>query len=206
MSKSDRARKRATERAVKVAPVGLPGLAPVPRKQGNGRTYRSPAARDPQAEMLKARCRRWGKPTSHWREMRDPWWGCEAGGAMALAVANLAERKLLWDAINWTRSTMTAFDAAMGAPRRHAQCLKLLLPVEEMSADSTTPQPDDRTDEERQDDAVARYQLLGELSGRAGPAAQDEALRVIVDDAKPRDVAAMVVVLSHISVWLQGKR
>ncbi|MFE3839463.1 hypothetical protein [Pseudogemmobacter sonorensis] len=180
-------------------PPGVPALKPVPRKQPNGRTYREPAQRDPQADMLKARCRRWGSSQRDWRDMRDPWWGCEAGGAMAKAAPRHDDRTRLWGAICHMRKVVAAFDAVMGAPRRHAQCLRLLLPIEAMEADASSPAPDDRSDEQKQDDAVMAYQWLGEWLGRAGPAAQSEAERVVLDDQRPADVGLLLSALHHIS-------
>ena len=180
-------------------------LQPIARKQGNGRTHRPQEARDPQAEMLKARCRRWGMPTSKWREMRDPWWGCEAGGAMALVTPKLAERKALWDAICFMRRAAIAFDRVIGAPQRHAQCLRLLLPIPPTETDGDAPAPDLRTDEQREDAAVRAMQWMQELLGRAGPHARAEAEAAVLDDRKPRDVEAMIVGLRHISYGVDPK-
>lgn len=207
MSKADRAKKRAKSKAqvAKVAPIGLPPIPQIPKREGNGRTSRAAVPRDPHVEMLKARCRRWGIPSSRKDEMRDPWWGCEAGGAMAKATTRLDERKALWDAICWMRRTVIAFDRAIGAPNRHAQCLRLMLPNEAMEATGDDPAPDDRTDEEKEDDAVRGYQWLGELSARAGQAAQSEAYRVVLDDQRARDVAALLSVLRQISLGIDPR-
>ena len=174
-------------------------LAPIPRRERNGRASRGGISRDPQVEMLKARCRRWGYPASKWREMRDPWWGCEAGGAMAKAVPKLEDRKALWDAICYMRRAAVAFDAVIGAPQRHAQCLRLLLPTEKIEVDGETPESDDRTDEEREDDAVRAIQWVQELTGRAGPDAAGEAMRAVLDDQRPRDVVAVIKALRQVS-------
>lgn len=198
---ADKIRAKRTQAALRAA---LPELAPVARKQGNGRTYRNPIQRNPQAEMLKARCRRWSIPSSKWRDMRDPWWGCEAGGAMALAVPDRHDRLVLWDAICHMRRVITAFDRVIGAPSRHAQCLRLLLPLDELSADASSPPLDERTDEERQDAAVRDLQWLEEWMGRAGEAAQLEACRVVWDDQPARNVEAMLRALWNISDGICG--
>lgn len=187
------------------APAGC-GLAEVPRREGNGRESRAGLARDPHVETLKARCRRWGVPARDWRDMRDPWWGCEAGGAMAKATPRRDDRLKLWDAICHMRRVVTAFDRVMGAPNRHAQSLRLMLPIEEMHADATTPPMDERTDAEKEDDAVRALQWLEEWMGRAGVAAKAEAERVVLDDQRPADVAAMLSALHHISDGISGKR
>lgn len=202
MSKADRQRKRDKAKADWKAGVQL---APVLKREGNGRTSRAGVTRDPQADMLKARCRRWGFKASKWREMRDPWWGCEAGGNMALTVTSIEERKALWDAICYMRRASVAFDAVIGAPSRHAQVLRLLLPTEAMEVDAETPAPDERTDEERQDDAVRGMMWVQELTGRAGREAAAEAERVVLDDQRPRDVAAMLSALRQISYGVDPK-
>ena len=180
-------------------------LRPVKRREGNGRASRAGISRDPQAEMLKARCRRWGVSQSKWREMRDPWWGCEAGGAMALATPRLDERKAYWDAICYMRRAAVAFDAVIGAPNRHAQVLRLLVPSEAMEANAETPEADERTDEERQDDAVRAMHWVEELTGRAGADAAGEASRAVLDDQRPRDVGAMLSALRQISYGVDPK-
>ncbi|MFT4149211.1 MAG: hypothetical protein QM656_03365 [Paracoccaceae bacterium] len=198
-SKGSKAARRRARNEASVINGALPVLAEVPRREGNGRVRRSATNRDPMTESLKARCRRWGLPRAMFREMRDPWWGCEAGGAMALAIAARNDRAALWDAICHTRRVVVAFDRAMGAPARHPQCLRLLLPVDSLSADASTPAPDDRTDIEREDDAVRELQSLQEWLGRAGAAAREEVERVVCDDRPCRNPQALVAALWH--VW-----
>lgn len=124
---------------------------------------------------------------------------------MALATPRLDERKAYWDAICFMRRAAVAFDAVIGAPNRHAQVLRLLVPSEAMEANAETPAIDERTDEQRQDDAVRAMQWVQELAGRAGADAAREASRVVLDDQKARDVGAMLSVLRQISYGIDPK-
>ena len=206
-SKAAKRRANAARRAqmeAAAAKAGLPVLAAGPRREKDGHAYRPPETRDPMVESLKSRCRQLGIPTSKWREMRDPWWGCEAGRAMAKVTADRQDRALLWDAICHMRRVIVAYDRVIGAPSRHAQCLRLLLPLDELHADSTTPPRDDRTDEQRQDDAVRHLQWLEEWLGRAGPVSAMEARRVVWDDDKPRSIEALILGLWAVSDGICG--
>ncbi|MCB5411795.1 hypothetical protein [Pseudogemmobacter faecipullorum] len=207
MSKTDRAKKRAAEKASRVtaAPVVALAATPRPAKRGKARMREIRVEQDPQKAMLKARARRWGKPEGQWREMRDPWWGCEAGGAMASVIPSHKDRQEYWEAIQHVRAAIIAFDRAIGAPNRHAQCLRLLLPLEELSADSTTPPADRRSDEEKQDQAVLGMQVIEERIGRSGPGPMAEVMRVVVDDHRARDPAAMVLALGHVVDLRRGR-
>lgn len=195
---------RRAQMAEAAAKIGLPALQHARLRQPNAQPYRAPETRDPMVDSLKARCRQLGIPTSKWRQMRDPWWGCEAGRAMAKVTPDQKDRALLWDAICHMRRVIVAYDRVIGAPSRHAQCLRLLLPLEELRADSATPPIDDRTDEQRQDDAVRNLQWLEEWLGRAGPMPTLEASRVVWDDVPARNVEALMRAMWAVSDGICG--
>ena len=195
---SSKAEKRRNKKAAQVS-HGLPALAPITRKQPNGRTRRAIKQRDPMAETLRARASRWGLSST--RGLDAPWWGCEAGGAMAQATPDHRERERLWQAICTIRRVIATFDSAIGAPNRHAQSLRILLPSEEFSLDGSAPK-DTRTDQEREDAAVKAYQWLGEILGRSGMEA--ETLRVVVDDQAPRDIPALLRGLEFVAEGNSG--
>lgn len=203
MGKGDRKTK-----ARRNKPPMLPGVAPVPRKQPNGRTRRTVQDRDTTMEALKARCRQMGMATTdeNLREARAPWYGCNAGRVIGQRVTNEAERAELWDAICVMRKITASYDAALGAPRRHATCLRLLAPVEEMSADASTPAKDDRTDEEKQRHAVSRWAMMQGWLGYTDAKARSEALRVVLDDAAVSDPLGLLMALRCVSEGLTGKR
>lgn len=199
--------KRRNTRGQKENPLGLPEIVspavPKPHRGSNGRF--SEQTGDQVA--LKARCRHRGISASqaNLRDSRSPWWGCCAGRAMAGAVDNHAERLELWDAIQHMRRVVTAYDAAIGAPRRHAVCLRLLAPVEEMAADASTLPVDERTPEERQRQAVSAYMLLEGWLGRTDKAAMGEAKRVVLDDGEARDVPGLLSALRCVVDGMQGR-
>lgn len=112
----------------------------------------------------------------------------------------------MWDAIQHMRRVVTAYDAAIGAPRRHAVCLRLLVPIEEMAADASTPPLDERTPEERQRQSVASYMLLEGWLGRTDKAAMGEAKRVVWDDGEARDVLGLLSALRCVVDGMNGRR
>ena len=118
---------------------------------------------------------------------------------MALAIQPLDERWACWGAICYMRRAVAVYDTVIGAPSRHAQVLWLPFPSEAMEANSETPPPDARTEEKRQNDAVKTMPCMPEMIGRAGPEAAAEVTRLVLDDQRPRDVAAMLAALRQIS-------
>src|ERR1051325_1018076 len=181
-SQAEKRRKKQHARAIK-ATAGF-DLAPVPRREDNGRPTRQGIARDPSIETLLVRCRQMGKePTrAAIRGMRAPWNGCNAGQAMARAVQGEHERLELWGAITHMRTVQASYDAAIGAPHRHAVCLRLLLPLEALEADATTPPKDERSDDERQRDAVNALMKMEGWLGYTDSAAASQAKRSVIDD------------------------
>jgi hypothetical protein len=203
--------KGARRRAKKANGAGgldLPGLAPVTRRQPNGQRRRTVEDRDASVQALKVRCRLAGLPetAAGLREARAPWLGCRAGRAMAAAVTDHEERAQLWDAIQHLRRVQVAHDRAIGAPTRHARCLRLLVPVEAMSADAATPPVDERSDEERQRDATRALMRVEGWLGYTDKRARSEVLRVVVDDGEVRDVAGLLSALLCLSDGLKGRR
>lgn len=195
-------------RRKKAADAGLPEVAPVPKKQPSGRRRRGVRDRDAARDALEARCRQMGiEPTQeNIRDIRAPWWGCNAGRAMAGVVSDHSERAGLWDAICHMRRVQVAFDAAIGAPRRHAQCLRLLLPVERMEATAETPALDDRTPEDRQRHATAALMQVDGWLGWTDSAAASQCRRVVLDDARVTDAEGLVSALRCVSDGLSGRQ
>ena len=203
--------KGARRRAKKAAQTGgldLPGLAPVQRRERNGRARREIRDRDPARQALEVRCRQAGVAVSSasLREMRAPWLGCSAGRAMAARVTDHEERGELWDAIQQMRRGQRAYDAAIGAPFRHARGLQLLVPQEALEADADTPPVDERSDEEKQRDATAARMRLEGWLGYTDKAARSEALSVVLDDVAPGDVEGLLSALRCVSDGLRSRR
>lgn len=189
--------KAARRRAKKQSAASIYDVPQIAPREDSGRPSRAGEARAADALALAARCKRRGvEPTAKaLRESRAQWWGCNAGAAMATAVTAEAERQDLWDAIQHMRQTVAAYDRAIGAPHRHAACLRLLAPQEAMEADAASPAPDQRDDAQKQRDAVSAWMRLHGWLGYTDKSAASEAWRVVVDDEKPRDVPGMLAAL-----------
>lgn len=192
-----KARKRAGETAENVVP-----LAPVPRRQPNGQKRRTPQEADASRQQLDVRAAQAGlhKAVARGeigmaeaiREVRAPWYGCVAGRAMAAAESGEQARRDLWDAICHIRRVWADYGRAIGAPPRHAQCLRLLLPVDEMHADAASPPADLRTADERYRQAIAAMMQCEGWLGRTDSAAASQCKRAVLDDVPVRDVDGLM--------------
>lgn len=139
------------------------------------------------------------------RNVRAPWWGCHAGRVIAEASMSEDERAALWDAICSMRRIVTAHDIAIGVPRRHAVCLRLLAPVDELSADAETPPKDERSEEEKARAATRNLMQLEGWLGYTDKRAASEAKRVVVDDMSCLDPDGLLSALRCVSDGLKGK-
>ncbi|MDO5644019.1 MAG: hypothetical protein Q4G26_16715, partial [Paracoccus sp. (in: a-proteobacteria)] len=139
------------------------------------------------------------------RDMRAPWYGCNAGRAMAAQVSADFERADLWSAICHIRATQIAYDRAIGAPNRHAQCLRLLAPVDALHADATSPPLDMRTDDERKRQAVTAWRIVERWMMASGVAA-GECRRVVIDDQRCRDPRKVVRALYCVVDGIKGRK
>lgn len=137
------------------------------------------------------------------RDLRAPWHGCNAGRAMADNTPE-GERQRLWSAICHIRKVWTDFDRAIGAPRRHAVCLRLMAPTEALAADSASPPLDLRTDEEKSRDAIKTMRKLQGWLRQAGAAA-GMCVGVVVDDERCRHPQQLVAVLKVIAKGIDGR-
>ena len=155
-------------------------LAPVAGRQPSGRRASEPADR----LALDARARHLGLTltvTEALREARAPWWGCLAGRQMAEDVRDEEGRQAFWRAICHMRRVQAAYDASLGAPRRHAACLAVLTPVRALSADAASPAPDLRPEEERVAAAARAWEEM-EVCLLSAPASSRAAARALVLD------------------------
>lgn len=194
-------RRRAMEDA---AMKGLPDLAPVKsRKRGKARMielHGNPSL-DESLPALRSRCQRAGiVPTeAAMREARNLWMGCEAGRIMCQAVKAHDERSRLWDAMQRIRRVYAAYDRAMGAPLRHAQSLRVMLPVDEMQTDASAPAPDLRDDQQHHDDAMRAWARLQQEMGRYGRYAALVTERCVVDNQPCNQPEAMMLVVRNVA-------
>lgn len=136
------------------------------------------------------------------RDLRAPWHGCNAGRAMADSVPE-KDRQRLWGAICHIRKVWTDFDRAIGAPRRHAVCLRLMAPSDPLEADAATPAADLRTDEEKNRQARRAMKTLQGWLRQAGTAA-GMCVAVVVDDEECRSPAQLVSALKVVARGIDG--
>ncbi|MBE9635766.1 hypothetical protein IQ782_02820 [Salipiger pacificus] len=199
---------KGARRRAKKNSLGLPELAGGKTRQPDGRLRPTVDRQDPARLALEVRCRHAGLEVTraNLREVRAQWCGCAAGRAMASAVTDNDERARLWDAIQHMRRVQVSYDRAIGAPGRHAKCLRLLVPIEALSADAETPPLDERTDEEKLRDANRALMQLEGWLGYTDKTARSEAKRVIVDDSEARDIAGLLSALLCIADGLAGRR
>jgi hypothetical protein len=183
-------------------------LAPIPEREKSGRTYRAREQRDPAIETLKTRCRHMGKPitNANLREVQAPWWGCYAGRVIGDTMLAEHERQDLWAAVTHMRKVITAYDAVIGAPRRHAVCLRLLAPASALEADASSPAPDDRDPETKQRRATAALMTLETWLGQGDKVAAGMAKRVVWDDQTCPDPVGLIEALRDVSHGLRGKK
>lgn len=200
-TKAQKRRRRRQRKAEEHALTRDPyAIAPVPRKGADGRKVRERDSADRMPLVKRASMAERPVTAETIREMRAPWYGCHAGRA----VAGHSDVDRLWGAICHIRRTIAAYDRAIGAPNRHAQCLRLLVPIDAMQADAASPPIDVRTDEEKYRQAIAAWaRLKGWLSGVDYPAAS-HCIAAVVDDQPVIDSDGLIAALSVVADGMDG--
>ena len=207
-TKTEKRRRRRARKAEEHLLVHDPfALAEVPRREPNGKPSRAEKAGADRPALIK-RASMMDKPITDAtiRDMRAPWYGCNAGRAIAAWSDHDHERERLWQAVCHMRRTVAAYDRAIGAPNRHAQCMRLLVPLEAMQADASSPPLDDRTPEEKQRQAVTAWTQMHGWLTYADRIAAGEALRVVIDDGEVKDQRGLMSALFCVYEGLQGGR
>lgn len=200
-----KAKRRARKRESRV--IDPMGLAPVPRKQPNGRTHRTTEDRDAATEALQARCRQAGKQATPeaMRDMRAPWWGCQAGVIIGNAELTHDQRLTLWDAAQHMRRVWASYYRAIGIAGRYPKCMSILAPPDRLEADAASPPLDTRTDEERQRSAVSAMMRVDGFLGRISAIASSECKRVVLDDQQCFDAPGLLAGLRVVSEGMAGR-
>lgn len=152
----------------------------VPQRQGK----RTDIMPDAHKETLSTRARHCGQPdTPEGRKaVEGPEFGCAVGRAIIANTKDAGERADLWQAVKHMRTVWLTYDAAIGAPSRHAKCLAILAPTEAMTADASSPAPDLRTDEDRYRQAIAAYMSLCGWLCHVEGRAQSLTIRAVIDE------------------------
>ncbi len=162
---------------------------------------------DEQRGNLAKRCQALGLPPTDANliAVRSPMAACEAGRAIWRHTDDAEERRVLFDAVTHIRRVTAAYDAACGAPRRHAVCLRLLVPLDPLTISADDPPPvDDRPEAERYLAAVAARERLFAWLSHADPLARLQAWQC-VEDERVRAPAALIRALRCVAEGMQGR-
>lgn len=137
--------------------------------------------------------------------VRDPMAACEAGRAIWRYTRDPEERRTLFEAVTHVRRVTVAYDAACAAPRRHAVCLRLLLPLDPLTISADDPPPvDDRPEVERYLAAVTAWTRLHGWLMHSDPLARSQ-VWLCIEDAPVKDMPAMMRGLMCIRDGLAGR-
>lgn len=197
-------RKRRKNRAK--ARITLPGGEAVPQVQPTDPRRERPEAANKTALEMRRRLFATGTTPEDDRALLSPLWGCSVG--RLILTEPEAKRADLWNATQHARKTQAAYDRAIGAPSRHAQCLRILAPVEATRIEAASPPPDDRSVEERVRDATrAKMQVEGWIGHTDSRAVSAFRQAVINDpDGPVRDWPGVLACLQCIAEGLKGDR
>ena len=195
-------RKRRKNRAK--ASITVPGGEAVPQTQP--KDSRRGRAEDARKTALQARCRVFASADSPKDEsaFSDPRWGCSVGRLILTEPEH--RRADLWNATQHARATQLAYDRAIGAPNRHAQCLRILSPVAAFEADAASPAPDYRTAEERERQAVSTWMQVQGWIGHTDSRAISAFKQAVINDpdGQVRDWPGVLACLQCIAEGLKG--
>lgn len=193
-------------RRKKAAKITMPGGAEIPQRiEGPGRPRK--LAEDARQTALQARMRVYaGKdgPKDE-RASGEPLWGCSVGRLILSEPEH--HRPDLWNAAQHAVKTQLAYDRAIGAPNRHATCLRILSPVTAFEADATSPAPDFRTAEERERQAVSAWMQVEGWIGHTDARAVSAFKQAVINDpdGPVRDWHGVLSCLWCIAEGLKGE-
>ena len=135
---------------------------------------------------------------------KSPLAGCAVGRSLMAEKLHKDERADLWQAVCHIRRVWVAYDRAIGAPSRHAQCLRILAPVDAMTTEGATF--DDRPEEDRHRAAVGAYMAVQGWLGHVDNAARSAAIIAVVDDAGLPNWPGIMRALRCVSEGIKGQR
>ena len=193
-----RTQKRAQRRKARETTITLPGGETAPQRPTQGQRERKEPA---DMVALQARVRQTGMTQE---QAKHEMAGCAVG--RRLMLDHIEDRAALWEAVKHMRRVIVAYDRSIGAPSRHAQCLRIMLPTERMEADASSPAPDLREPEERDRAAQAAWMALKGWLSHADYAAREACTRAVVDepDEPIADWSGVVLALRCVSEGIKG--
>lgn len=189
-SKAERKRRK---RKTITLPMGE--VAPCPPRQGR----RTDILPDAMNETLQVRARMADCELS---DAKSPLAGCDVGRKLLPLASDL--RSDLWQAVCHMRRVWVAYDRAIGAPSRHAQCLRILAPADTMTTEGSIF--DDRPQAERDRAAVSAYMTLQGWLDYVDRPARSAAIIAIIDDAGVTNWPGIMRVLHCVSEGVKGQR
>lgn len=163
-------------------------------------------AEDARETALQARLRHLGRKDSpdNRKAMSDPLWGCGVGIRLASSDMAPETRADLWQAVQHIRRTWAAYNRAIGAPPRHAQCLRILAPVDNQTSEDA--RTDTRTEAERDRQAVSAYMTLQGWLDYVDRPARSATIASVVDDIRVTNWPGILRALECVSEGIKGKR
>jgi len=197
--------KAARKRRKKAAQITMPGGETVPQRlDGPGRPRNM--AEDARKSALRTRQRLFAGEDGpeDAKAFLDPLWGCSVG--RLILTEPEAKRAPLWSATQHARKTQAAYDRAIGAPNRHATCLRILSPVSAFEADASSPAPDYRSPEERVRQAVAAQMRVEGWIGHTDARAISAFRQAVINDpdGPVKDWTGVLACLKCIVEGLRG--
>jgi hypothetical protein len=197
---ADRKRRR------KKRKITLPGGETQPMKTRAGQGRRTDMLDETQT-VIEARTRRLASLGKAAPIMaRSDMAGCEVGISLLLDNIAADHRADLWGAVKHMRRVWVAYDRALGAPNRHPTCLRILTPVDPMTASASDPAPDDRPEEERYRSAISAWMAVQGWLGYTDARARSACIAAVVDDASVSDWAGVKLALACIADGIAGRK
>ena len=192
--------KAAQRRTARAATITLAGGETAHQRPTQGQRERKEPA---DMVAIHARIRQTGMTPD---QARHEMGGCAVG--RRLMLDHVSDRADLWQAVRHMRRVIVAYDRAIGAPSRHAQCLRIMLPTERMEASASSPAPDLRDPETRDRQAVAAWTALKGWLSHADYAARVACTRAVVDepDEPISDWTGVVLALRCVVEGIKGQR
>lgn len=192
--------KRAQRRKARPEVITLAGGETAHQRPSQGQRQRKEPA---DMVAMQARIRQTGLTQE---QARHEMAGCAVG--RKLMLDHIEDRAALWEAVKHMRRVIVAYDRSVGAPSRHAQGLRIMLPTERMEADASSPTPDLREPEERARAAQAAWMALKGWLSHADYAAREACTRAVVDepDEPISDWTGVVLALRCVSEGIKGQR
>lgn len=186
--------------------ISLPGGEAKPMKARSGQGRRTDML-DETNTVIEARTRRLASLGQAAPILaRSDMAGCEVGIALLLDNLGGCERADLWGAVKHMRRVWLAYDRALGAPNRHPQVARILVPTERMEASASDPAPDDRPEAERYRSAISAWMAVQGWLGYADGRARSACIAAVVDDAAVSDWAGVKLALACIADGVAGRQ